>query len=154
MATNPSPLSQTSTPPPSGRLPPRDQRVLVTAVISRVLDLKIEIWALVEDVPKNELVIRALGSFLQRAKACEAAYALRPKPRDKGRVTFILTKDLDQQLEKFAEVHKCQKTSVITAALIDYLQSLNIDPYSDPTVKVKKALQARLAPQVGTSDSF
>lgn len=137
--------------PPGRLLPTRQERVLVTVVMSRILDLKLEVCALLEDLPKNELVLQALDSFLAKGWSCGAAHGLRVGPRQKRRITFTLNKEIDGLLGKFAQEVHCHKTCAVTAAVIYYLQSQKIDLYSDPIPEIKKAL--RVVPARARSSS-
>jgi hypothetical protein len=114
--------------------------------------MKLEVSALLQDLPKSELILRALKVFLEQAKSCDAAHTVRLGSRQKRRITLTLSQEVDHRLEAFAAERNCQKTLVITAALVAYLQSQKIDPYSDPTREIWSAL--RVTPPVVESDSW
>lgn len=140
--------------PFAGRmLPARKDRVLVGVMVNRALDLKIELLAALDDKPKNELVLQALSQFLNAGRSCDTAHLSPSGSRQKRRITLTLSKDIDERLEQFAAEHHCAKTCAITAAMVTFLHSQKVNPYSDPTDAVRHALQEMPAAVVA-SDSW
>lgn len=122
-------------------LPNQNERSLVTVLLGRALNLKLEVYSLLQDRPKNEVALEALNAFLDQKLACDIAHSLTLPPECKKRITFILNKDTEGKLELAAHHRNCNKTCVVTAALIIFMQSKQIDPLTDPSESLMKALE-------------
>jgi predicted transcriptional regulator len=133
-------------------LPQRGDRVLVGVQINSNLDMKLEILALLQGLPKSELALRAVTGFVEHGKSCEAALSIKSDAHHKRRVTLTFSQEIDERLEAFARRLCCHKATVITAALVEFLNANKIDAYSDPTIPVLAALQS--SPQVTASESW
>ena len=61
-----------------------------------------------------------------------------------------MSPDVDQKIDAFVAKHTCNKTVVITAALIEFLRSNEIEPLYDPRPQIRNLMKPKLPPEVGS----
>ena len=124
-------------------LPRQKERILITLLVGKLLDLKLEVYSILEHRTKNEIVIEALKSFLGECRSCDVAHSQNLPPSQKKRITFILTSEMAEKLDQFAGGHACNKTCIVNAALIVFLERHGVDTQSDPVGALRWALSSR-----------
>lgn len=153
---------RSSAPTRARSLPSAEERALVTVQIARSLDLKLEVFSLLrsdgrtEGRAKNEVAMEALHTFLRDGVTCDIAHARTLPGSMKKRVTFILSKQLDQELELYVKEKGCSKTCVVNAAIMLYLLNCGVDIESDVEERLRWAISTEdsLPPAVNRLLSF
>jgi len=125
-------------------LPRQHERLLVTILMGKALNTKLEVFAILEDRPKNEVMLEALETLLNGQDHWGMAEFSRRLPSDqKKKIVFILTADIEQRLVRYVNEANCSKTAVLNAAIMLYLEKRGIDPLSDPMPYLRRALAAK-----------
>lgn len=122
-------------------LPAQKDRRHATLLLSKALNLKLEVYSLLESRAKNNIVAEALQALLEDDLCCDVAHSRVQPASVKRRITFVLTPQMDDQLSEFLSRKGCNKTCAVTAALMLFFQAKGIDPYVDPTPFFWQGLQ-------------
>jgi len=100
-------------------LPVIEDRRAISLNINPSVDVKLEILTALDGKMKNEIVLASLSEFLtNKISSCDAAHESRSG--FKVRVTFILTREIEEQLNTFVEHHGCTHVCAVTTALAQY----------------------------------
>lgn len=126
-------------------LPTVKDRVLVTVLIAKSLDLKLEVFCALEGRAKNAVVVEALGRFFSECLPCDVARARVLPASQKKRVTLILSKDVEACLNRRSN-EKDTKTSIINAAMILYMEDHGVDTSVDGSPYIRWALGSMQEP--------
>lgn len=121
-------------------LPLNDERSHVTAVISEALHIKLEVLSLLEGRIKNEIVAEAIEWLLNAD--LQSQYP-RSRPPSEHRSTFILTKNLKDQLDALTLRMKWSKSDTLALAIMLLLERRGIDPETDPITGLLQALKSQ-----------
>jgi|HubBroStandDraft_6_1064221.scaffolds.fasta_scaffold195234_2 hypothetical protein len=123
-------------------LPKPANRSSLTLNISTSVDLNLEFYSLLVGRMKNEIALESITSFLTKSNnTCDDAHQSRSGA--KVRVTFILTKDLQGQLDEFVEAQHCNHACAVTAALVQFFKKQKINAFKNPSkIRLLEALRS------------
>lgn len=120
-------------------LPVSRERAHVTAFMSESLNLKLEVYCLLRERRKNDVVTEALQRLLDEESETSLCWN---RPASEHRSTFILTSELKGRLDGFLSSKGWSRSDTLLYALMLFFQRDGIDPYTDPTQALWRALKA------------
>jgi hypothetical protein len=124
-------------------LPGKEDRCFVPISLNRAADVNLELFCVLTGQTKNGLIKEILTRFLSRSSSsCNIAHEQKSPSEPKSRVTFVISKDLQKELESFARRNHCHQACAVTAALIKFLKANGINPYFDPSEGLLRQLQS------------